>query len=284
MKDFMNTLFAYKYFPEVLGMIIIILIIAFLVVYYLGKKDQKLIETRKLEKISDDTIPKEIKENKEDTYREDNNILEKESIIEEKDAFKEISPSEKFEVQDSNIPKETEEKIPEIPEELLSIPQDNYEEPKLVKEDHFEPELKEVIHPLEEDTIIHEQEEINPEVVPRFNDSFQRNLGINMQREINPQVKPEIQNVQINEQKEVNPEVFKDKKEDYTFDNTSTIEFPKLNSNTNIKTVSIDDFERISDSIDKKIENLEKLEEERKEKTNTFFENDGNDIELPKLK
>lgn len=284
MKDFMNTLFAYKYFPEVLGMIIIILIIAFLVVYYWGKKDQKLIETRKLEKISDDTIPKEIKENKEDTYREDNNILEKESIIEEKDAFKEISPSEKLEVQDSNIPKETEEKIPEIPEELFDIPEDNYEEPKLVKEDHFEPEVKEVIHPLEEDTIIHEQEEINPEVVPRFNDSFKRNLGINMQREINPQVKPEIKNVQINEQKEVNPEVFKDKKEDYTFDNTSTIEFPKLNSNSNIKTVSIDDFERISDSIDKKIENLEKLEEERKEKTNTFFENDGNDIELPKLK
>lgn len=56
MKDFIINLYANKYFPIYLGMVIIVLLIAFFIVFFLGKKDQKKIEeTQKLnlEKLKD---------------------------------------------------------------------------------------------------------------------------------------------------------------------------------------------------------------------------------------
>ena len=52
MKDFFVTLYSNENFPIFLGLFIIALVIAFVVVYYWGKKDQKFIETKKLEKLN----------------------------------------------------------------------------------------------------------------------------------------------------------------------------------------------------------------------------------------
>ena len=57
MKDFIIGLYANEKFPIYLGAIIIVLLIAFFVVFFLGKKDQKKIEqTQRLEKINDDAF------------------------------------------------------------------------------------------------------------------------------------------------------------------------------------------------------------------------------------
>ena len=49
MKDFIINLYANKYFPIYLGVIIFVLLVAFFIVFFLGKKDQKkILETQKL--------------------------------------------------------------------------------------------------------------------------------------------------------------------------------------------------------------------------------------------
>lgn len=58
MKEFIVSLYSNEKFPMYLGIFIIILVIAFVIVFFLGKKDQKLIETQKLRKIDlDETKP-----------------------------------------------------------------------------------------------------------------------------------------------------------------------------------------------------------------------------------
>lgn len=57
MKDFIMKLFENEYFPIYLGGVILVLIIAFLVVFFLGRKDKKKIEkTQKLEVVNDNTF------------------------------------------------------------------------------------------------------------------------------------------------------------------------------------------------------------------------------------
>lgn len=51
MKEFLVSLYSNENFPMYLGIFIIILVIAFVVVFFLGKKDQKLMETGKLKKL-----------------------------------------------------------------------------------------------------------------------------------------------------------------------------------------------------------------------------------------
>lgn len=57
LAELFNTLFSNEKFPIYLGAIIAVLVIAFCVVFFLGKKDQKKLEqTRKIDKIDDDTF------------------------------------------------------------------------------------------------------------------------------------------------------------------------------------------------------------------------------------
>lgn len=57
MKDFIISLYANENFPIYLGAIIIVLLIAFFVVFFLGRKDKKKIEmTQRLEKINADAF------------------------------------------------------------------------------------------------------------------------------------------------------------------------------------------------------------------------------------
>ncbi len=73
MKDFLLTLYSNESFPIYLGLFIVVLVIAFVVVYFWGHKDKKLIETRKLEKLH---------------------------LEDDKQAFKEISKKQKVEVKE----------------------------------------------------------------------------------------------------------------------------------------------------------------------------------------
>ena len=57
MKEFILGLYANESFPIYLGAIILVLLVAFFVVFFLGKKDQKNIEkTQRLEQIKDDAF------------------------------------------------------------------------------------------------------------------------------------------------------------------------------------------------------------------------------------
>ncbi len=143
MKDFVISLYSNENFPIFLGLFIILLVIAFIVVYFWGRKDQKLVETRKLEKLKAE------------------------------DAFKETSEKEKVEVKEP---------------------------------------------------------------------------------------------------------------EDSSYEYTRTIELPKLNEDSGIKTVNIDDFDKISDSIDKELDSLEKLTKKKPEETVDFLYEDTKEMVLPKLK
>ena len=142
MKDFIVSLYSNENFPIFLGLFIILLVIAFVVVYYWGRKDQKLVETRKLEKLKVE------------------------------DAFKETSEKEKAET----------------------------------------------------------------------------------------------------------------KELDSSYEYTRTIELPKLNKDSDVKTVNIDDFEKISDSIGRELDSLEKLTKKKTEEDVDFLYEDTKEMVLPKLK
>ena len=142
MKDFIVSLYSNENFPIFLGLFIILLVIAFVVVYYWGRKDQKLVETRKLEKLK------------------------------VQDAFKETSEKEKVET----------------------------------------------------------------------------------------------------------------KELDSSYEYTRTIELPKLNKDSDVKTVNIDDFEKISDSIGRELDSLEKLTKKKTEEDVDFLYEDTKEMVLPKLK
>ncbi len=143
MKDFIISLYSNENFPIFLGLFIILLVIAFIVVYFWGRKDQKLVETRKLEKLKVE------------------------------DAFKETSEKEKAEVRE--------------PEES-------------------------------------------------------------------------------------------------SYEYTRTIELPRLSKDTGVKTVNIDDFEKISDSIGRELDSLEKLTKKKTEEDVDFLYEDTKEMVLPKLK
>ena len=91
MKDFIIKLYEYENFPIYLGSIIFVLVVAFFVVFFLGKKDQKKIEkTQKLEKINADAF-KEVSAPSNvqiEAAKEETNNLEKEETIQENQDLK----------------------------------------------------------------------------------------------------------------------------------------------------------------------------------------------------
>ena len=59
MKDFIYGLYQNDNFTLILVIALVVLIIAFVVVYFFGKKDQKLEETKRLQKIDLDAFKQE---------------------------------------------------------------------------------------------------------------------------------------------------------------------------------------------------------------------------------
>lgn len=114
MKDFIYGLYQNDNFTLILVIALVVLIIAFVVVYFFGKKDQKLEETKRLQKIELDAFKQEEKvpekvEVKEELKKEDE---EKETINEDVNVTEFIPDvKEKIEEEEVNIPLKKEEEV-----------------------------------------------------------------------------------------------------------------------------------------------------------------------------
>lgn len=125
MKDFILNLYANENFPIYLGLFIIVLVVAFFLVYFLGKKDfKKLIETGRIPRLK----PK--KETPKEEYPEDEEY--------EKDAFKEIEETQIFEFVPKEEPREVESLFEETKTlELPTLKENPQEEVPDVKVESF---------------------------------------------------------------------------------------------------------------------------------------------------
>lgn len=113
MKDFIYGLYQNDNFTLILVIALVVLIIAFVVVYFFGKKDQKLEETKRLQKIELDAFKQEEKdpekvEVKEELKKED----EVKETINEDVNVTEFIPDVKDEIEEEvNIPLKKEENV-----------------------------------------------------------------------------------------------------------------------------------------------------------------------------
>lgn len=122
MKDFIYGLYQNDNFTLILVIALVVLIIAFVVVYFFGKKDQKLEETKRLQKIEldafkqEENVPEKV-EVKEELKKED----EVKETIDEDVNVTEFIPDVKEEIEEEvNIPLKKEEEKPISINELSS--------------------------------------------------------------------------------------------------------------------------------------------------------------------
>ena len=113
MKDFIYGLYQNDNFTLILVIALVVLIIAFAVVYFFGKKDQKLEETKRLQKIElhafkqEEKVPEKV-EVKEELKKED----EVKETINEDVNVTEFIPDVKEEIEEEvNIPLKKEEEV-----------------------------------------------------------------------------------------------------------------------------------------------------------------------------
>lgn len=189
MKDFIYGLYQNDNFTLILVIALVVLIIAFVVVYFFGKKDQKLEETKRLQKIELDAFKQEEKvpekvEVKEELKKEDE---EKETINE-----------------DVNVT----EFIPDVKEEIeeeVNIPLKKEEEVKPLFKDHEEEEkpisINELSSNLEDEKLENDLSSLES-IKNEFN-------SINI-----PEVKEEIEKPVFKPSPQIFSSVFVDKKEE----------------------------------------------------------------------
>lgn len=189
MKDFIYGLYQNDNFTLILVIALVVLIIAFVVVYFFGKKDQKLEETKRLQKIELDAFKQEEKapekvEVKEELKKEDE---EKETINE-----------------DVNVT----EFIPDVKEEIeeeVNIPLKKEEEVKPLFKDHEEEEKPISINELASDL---EDEKLESDLSSLESIKNEFN-SINI-----PEVKEEIEKPVFKPSPQIFSSVFVDKKEE----------------------------------------------------------------------
>ena len=189
MKDFIYELYQNDNFTLILVIALVVLIIAFVVVYFFGKKDQKLEETKRLQKIELDAFKQEEKvpekvEVKEELKKED----EVKETINEDVNVTEFIPDVKEEIEEEvNIPLKKEE-------EVKPLFKDHEEEEKPISINEFSSDLED--EKLEND--LSSLESIKNE----FN-------SINI-----PEVKEEIEKPVFKPSPQIFSSVFVDKKEE----------------------------------------------------------------------
>ena len=179
MKDFIYGLYQNDNFTLILVIALVVLIIAFVVVYFFGKKDQRLEETKRLQKI-------------------------------ELDAFKqEEKAPEKVEVKETvNEDVNVTEFIPDIKEEIeeeVNIPLKKEEEVKPLFKDHEEEEKPISINELASDL---EDEKLESDLnsLESIKNEFN---SINI-----PEVKEEVEKPVFKPSPQIFSSVFVDKKEE----------------------------------------------------------------------
>lgn len=135
MKDFIYGLYQNDNFTLILVLALVVLIIAFVVVYFFGKKDQRLEETKRLQKIELDA------------FKQEENVPEK---VEVKEELKKEDEVKETINEDVNVT----EFIPDVKEEIeeeVNIPLKKEEEVKPLFKDHEEEEKPISINELSSD-------------------------------------------------------------------------------------------------------------------------------------
>lgn len=122
MKDFIYGLYQNDNFTLILVIALVVLIIAFVVVYFFGKKDQRLEETKRLQKIELDAFKQDEKApEKVEVKEEVKNEPEVKETVNEDVNVTEFIPDIKEEIEEEvNIPLKKEEEKPISINELTS--------------------------------------------------------------------------------------------------------------------------------------------------------------------
>ena len=103
MKDFIYGLYQNDNFTLILVIALVVLIIAFVLVYFFGKKDQKLEETKRLQKIELDAFKKvEEKPEKVEVTKEE--VKENVPEVSNEVTVTEFVPEEKEESEEIELP------------------------------------------------------------------------------------------------------------------------------------------------------------------------------------
>lgn len=189
MKDFIYGLYQNDNFTLILVIALVVLIIAFVVVYFFGKKDQKLEETKRLQKIELDA------------FKQEEKVPEK---VEVKEELKKEDEVKETINEDVNVT----EFIPDVKEEIeeeVNIPLKKEEEVKPLFKDHEEEEKPISINELSSDL---EDEKLENDLssLERIKNEFN---SINI-----PEVKEEIEKPVFKPSPQIFSSVFVDKKEE----------------------------------------------------------------------
>lgn len=189
MKDFIYGLYQNDNFTLILVIALVVLIIAFVVVYFFGKKDQKLEETKRLQKIELDA------------FKQDEKAPEKVEVKEEVKNEPEVKETVN---EDVNVT----EFIPDIKEEIeeeVNIPLKKEEEVKPLFKDHEEEEkpisINELASDLEDEKLENDLSSLES-IKNEFN-------SINI-----PEVKEEVEKPVFKPSPQIFSSVFVDKKEE----------------------------------------------------------------------
>lgn len=189
MKDFIYGLYQNDNFTLILVIALVVLIIAFVVVYFFGKKDQKLEETKRLQKIELDA------------FKQEENVPEK---VEVKEELKKEDEVKETINEDVNVT----EFIPDVKEEIeeeVNIPLKKEEEVKPLFKDHEEEEkpisINELSSDLEDEKLENDLSSLES-IKKEFN-------SINI-----PEVKEEIEKPVFKPSPQIFSSVFVDKKEE----------------------------------------------------------------------
>lgn len=189
MKDFIYGLYQNDNFTLILVIALVVLIIAFVVVYFFGKKDQKLEETKRLQKIELDA------------FKQEENVPEKVEVKEELKKEDEVKETIK---EDVNVT----EFIPDVKDEIeeeVNIPLKKEEEVKPLFKDHEEEEkpisINELSSNLEDEKLENDLSSLES-IKNEFN-------SINI-----PEVKEEIEKPVFKPSPQIFSSVFVDKKEE----------------------------------------------------------------------
>lgn len=189
MKDFIYGLYQNDNFTLILVIALVVLIIAFVVVYFFGKKDQKLEETKRLQKIELDA------------FKQEEKVPEK---VEVKEELKKEDEVKETINEDVNVT----EFIPDVKEEIeeeVNIPLKKEEEVKPLFKDHEEEEkpisINELASDLEDEKLENDLSSLES-IKNEFN-------SINI-----PEVKEEIEKPVFKPSPQIFSSVFVDKKEE----------------------------------------------------------------------
>lgn len=189
MKDFIYGLYQNDNFTLILVIALVVLIIAFVVVYFFGKKDQRLEETKRLQKIDLDA------------FKQEEKAPEKVEVKEEVKNEPEVKETVN---EDVNVT----EFIPDIKEEIeeeVNIPLKKEEEVKPLFKDHEEEEkpisINELANDLEDEKLENDLNSLES-IKNEFN-------SINI-----PEVKEEVEKPVFKPSPQIFSSVFVDKKEE----------------------------------------------------------------------